>query len=582
MPIKPKSKKASARPKVKANSNGLRKMVKDWEEKHRDELSNLRKPQVLNSSGFESKSVHTPADLEDLGWEYSKDAGLPGEYPYTRGRDAEGYRKRFWNFEFYAGFDSAEEAQRRYRFLLEQGATGGVSMALDLPTQVGIDPDHPLARGEVGRVGVSLCSLADMERLFAGLDILQAGHVFTTANAIGPIFLAWMIALCEKRHIDTTKFTLQIQNDPIKEYVARGTQIFPVQPAVKMTADVISYCAQHYPNWLPISVSGSHMKQLGGSCLQEAAFTINNAIAYVEAVRAQGLHVDQFGAGIEIHFCTDMNFFEEIAKHRAVRKVWARLMKERWGATNPVSIRGRLHSATSGLPLTAQQPKNNIIRITLQVLAQVLGGIQAGRSASYDEALAIPTEDAVTLAVRTNQIIAHETGVADVVDPLGGSYYIEWLTKKMEDGIWEYIHKIDKMGGALGAVERGFYSLELEEGAYRQQRALDSGEAVIIGVNKYCMGEEPDVPIFRNKPDAERRQIASLAELKRTRDGKAVEKALERLWEVTLAEENVVPATLEAVKAYATVGEICDVWRKIFGLYSDHPIQGKMGRASRR
>lgn len=581
MPMKIPPPRNQARNKRKRGDKGLREQVKLWEERHREEFLSGRKAKFTNLSGFEIKPVYTPADLEDVEWDYSRDIGLPGEFPYTRGRDAAGYRKRFWGWEFYAGFDSAKEAGGRYRFLLEQGATGGVSIALDLPTQIGLDSDHPLSRGEVGRVGVALSSLADLERLFSGLDILKAGHIFSTANAIGPIFLAWIIALCEKRHIDTTKFTLQIQNDPIKEYVARGTQIFPVKPAVKLTADVISYCARHHPNWLPISVSGAHMKATGGSCLQEAAFTINNGIAYVEAVRAQGLHVDEFGQGIELHFGTSLSFFEEVAKHRAIRKVWATLMKERWRATNPLAIRGRLHSATAGLAQTAQQPKNNIIRITLQVLAQVLGGIQAGRTTSYDEALAIPTEEAVTLAIRTNQIIAHETGVADVVDPLGGSYYVEWLTKKIEDGIWEYIRKIDKMGGALWAVESGFYSQELDEGAYRQQRALDSEETVKVGVNRYCLGEDPDIAIFRNNPEAERRQIASLQELRRNRDSLAVDGALGRLRQATLAGGNIVPATLEAVKAYATIGEICEVWRGVFGEYTPYPTPIDSGRKKR-
>jgi methylmalonyl-CoA mutase N-terminal domain/subunit len=554
-------------------SRDLRARIERWETEHRDELAQGRKPRFTTPSGFELRPAYTPAEVDEAGVDYLRDLGLPGEYPYTRGRDAAGYRNKFWGWEFYAGFGSAEEANRRYRYLLEQGATGGVSMALDLPTQIGLDSDHPLARGEVGRVGVALSSLSDVERLFAGIDVEQAGHVFTTANAIGPIFLAWIIALCRRQGIDPAKFTLQIQNDPIKEYVARGTQIFPIAPAVKLAADVVAYTSEHYPNWLPISVSGSHMKQAGGSCLQEAAFTVNNAIAYVEAVRAQGLHVDRFGPGIEIHFCTDMEFFEEIAKHRAVRKVWARLMRERWGASNPEAIRGRLHSATSGLPLTAQQPKNNIVRLALQVLAQVLGGIQAGRTASYDEALAIPTQDAVTLAIRTNQIIAHETGIADVVDPLGGSYYVEWLTKKMEDGIEGYIAKVDAMGGALRAVETGFYSQELSDGAYRQQRALERGETVIVGVNKYRTDEDPDQPIFRPDPASERKQIARIEELRRTRNQLSVDRALDRLREVTFAGGNVVPATIEAVEAYATVGEICDVWRKVFGEFVDHPVQ---------
>lgn len=546
----------------------LRREAEAWRERNAGALKAGRKAgKFVSPSGFDIQPVYTPVDLAASGWSYARDLGMPGDYPYTRSPDPAGYRREFWGWEFYAGFGSAEEANKRYRYLMEQGATGGVSIALDLPTQLGLDPDDELATGEVGRVGVSITSLADVERLFSGIE-LGAGaakNVFSTANAIGPIFLAWIMAFCEKRGIDTSSFVVQIQNDPIKEYVARGTQIFPIRPSVKLSGDVIEHSAKHTPNWLPISVSGSHMKQAGGSCLQEAAFTINNAIAYVEEVRSRGLHVDDFGAGVEIHFCADMAFFEEVAKLRATRRIWAELMRERWGARNEAAIRGRLHSATSGLPLTAQQPMNNIVRITMQVLSQVLGGIQAGRTASFDEALAIPTQEAVTLALRTNQVIAHETGIADVVDPLGGSYYVEWLTNKMDEGIKEYIRKIDEMGGSIKAVENGFIAGELSDGAYRQQLERERGESIIIGVNKYRTDTEPDVPISRHNPAWEKLQVERVQELRRTRDSRATQASLERLREVSSRGENVVPATIDAVKAYATVGEICGVWREVFG-----------------
>jgi len=363
------------------------------------------------SSGIEVEPLYTSLDLEERGWSYEEDVGLPGEPPYTRGLTAAGYREQLWQLEMYAGFGSADEANRRYRFLLDHGSTGGVSIALDLPTQVGLDPDDPQGREETGQMGVSLSSFAEVERMFEGIPLDRAGHVFTTANSIGPIAAAWFLALAEKQGLSPDAFRVQIQNDPIKEYIARGTQFLPIDAAVRLSADTVEYLAERTPTWLPISVSGSHMKQAGASCVEEAAFTICNGIAYVEACLARGMKIDDFGSKLELHFCTEMDFFEEVAKYRAVRKVWTRLVRERFGGTTPESQHFRLHAATSGRPLTAQQPLNNIARITLQILAQVLGGCEQTRTASYDEALGIPTERAARTSLRANQVIGHETGI---------------------------------------------------------------------------------------------------------------------------------------------------------------------------
>lgn len=488
----------------------------------------------------------------------------PGVFPFTRGFDKQGYRDGYWGWEMYAGFGGAEDANERYRFLLENGATGGVSIALDLPTQLGLDSDHERSAGEVGRVGVALDTIDDVLRLFDGVDLETAGHVFTTANCIGPIAWAWMYVLCERRDLDPGSFRIQIQNDPIKEYVARGTYFLPIEAALRLATDTVVYSAGETPGWMPISVSGSHMKQAGASPALEAAFTIANAITYMEDVEAKGLMLADFNPILELHFCTDMSFFEEVAKYRAVRRAWSELARDRFGVPEE-RLRFRLHAATSGLPLTAQQPMNNIARITLQVLAQALGGIEAGRTASWDEALAIPTEGAAMLSLRINQIVAHESGIADTTDPLGGSHYVEHLTSQIHDVIMEEVGKVDEMGGALGAVHSDYYASALSEGAYREQRELDRGDRTVVGVNAYAQTEEVDYPRFRVDEDGEARQVARLRATRERRDPERLRVALEELESVCRGDANVLPAVVDAVRAHASVGEICDVWRKVFG-----------------
>lgn len=551
----------------------LKASFDSWLEEHAADLADMWKPRFETSSGIEIKPVYTPLDLEEKGWSYERDCGLPGERPWTRGFSAGGYRKHLWEIEMYAGFGSAEEANKRYRYLLEHGSTGGVSIALDLPTQIGIDPDHPLARDEVGQVGVALTSLQDVEIMFDGIPLDKAGHVFTTANSIGPVAIAWFLALAERRGASTGDFVLQTQNDPIKEYIARGTQFLPIEAAVKLATDAVQYVAHHVPNWLPISISGSHMKQAGGTTVQEAAFTVCNGIAYVESCLAKGMRIDDFGDQVELHFCTEMDFFEEVAKYRAVRKVWTQLVRTRFGGTTEKAERFRLHAATSGRPLTAQQTLNNISRITLQALAQILGGCEQTRTASFDEALGIPTELAARTSIRVNQIIGHETGIPYTVDPLGGSYFVETLTSEFEERIHETIQKVDEMGGAVQAAKAGWFQRQLAAGAYREQCRVESGEQVIVGVNAFKVDEPPPAQVFKVNPGAAERQIAKLEALRAGRDQAALNGKLAELRSVCASGANVMPATVEAVKAFATIGEIGAVWREVFGEYSPQAIR---------
>lgn len=527
------------------------------------------------SSGIEVKPVYTQEDLEQRGWSYGEDVGLPGEPPFTRGLSAAGYRERLWQLEMYAGFGSAGEANERYRFLIEQGSTGGVSIALDLPTQIGLDPDDPLAGEEVGQMGVSLSSLADVERMFDGIPLERAGHVFTTANCIGPIAAAWMLALAEKQGVPLDAFRVQIQNDPIKEYIARGTQFLPIDAAVRLCADTVEYLTQRTSTWLPISVSGSHMKQAGASCVEEAAFTICNGIAYVEECLARGMKIDDFGHRLELHFCTEMDFFEEVAKYRAVRKVWTRLVRERFGGTTLEAQRFRLHAATSGRPLTAQQPLNNIARITLQILAQVLGGCEQTRTASFDEALGIPSELAARTSIRANQIVGHETGVPLTVDPLGGSYYVETLTLEFEQRIWAHIERVDELGGAVAATKAGYFQERLAQGAYEEQLAVDSGEQIVVGVSAFQADENGDTGVRPHEldPGIVEQQVERVRTLREARDTSEVELTLTRLRGACDRDENVVPAVLDCIKAYATTGEIAAVWRAAFGEYRPEPVR---------
>jgi methylmalonyl-CoA mutase N-terminal domain/subunit len=546
----------------------------NWLDEHSSDLQDTwQEDGFRTSSGIDVKPLYTPLDLEEIDWSYEQDIGFPGQEPFARGLRAGGYRQRLWKVEMYAGFGSAEEANKRYRYLIEHGSTGGVSIALDLPTQIGMDPDHEMAADEIGEVGVSLCSLADVERMFDGIPLDKVGHIFTTGNCIGPIAACWFLALAERQGIDPSSFTLQIQNDPIKEYIARGTQFLPLEAAVRLSADTVQHVTEAAPAWLPISVSGSHMKQAGASCIQEAAFTICNAIAYVEACLERGMDIDEFGGSLELHFCTEMDFFEEVAKYRAIRAVWTRLIRERFGATGTRAQQFRLHAATSGRPLTAQQPLNNISRITLQILAQILGGCEQTRTASFDEALGIPTEVAARTSIRANQIIANETGVPYTVDPLGGSYYVETLTRTFQDRIMEIVAEVDEMGGALAATERGYFQDALATGAYTEQVEIDSQQRVIVGVNKYQLEEEPPLPTFQRDGSSAQRQIDAVRKLRAERDQERVNAALIELERVCRSSENVLPATLECVKAYATTGEIAGVWRAALGNYRPEVVR---------
>ena len=539
----------------------------DWLERHHEALSGGWKKSFETSSGIPIKPIYTPRELEENGWDYERDVGYPGDAPWTRGFIPAGYRKDLWEIEMYAGFGSAEEANKRYRYLLSQGSTGGVSIALDLPTQIGYDSDHPMAQDEIGQIGVALTSLDDVEVMFDGIPLDKIGHIFTTANCIGPIAIAWMLALYEKRGTKTGDCIVQIQNDPIKEYIARGTQFLPIEASVKLATDAVQFCSTAAPQWLPISISGSHMKQAGGTCVQEAAFTLCNGIAYIETCLKKGMKIDDFGHTVELHFCTEMDFFEEVAKYRSVRKVWTRLVRERFGGTTVRAQHFRLHAATSGRPLTAQQPLNNVARITLQALAQILGGCEQTRTASFDEALGIPTQEAARTSIRANQIIAYETGIPYTVDPLGGSYYVESLTAEFEKRIWDTIRQVDEMGGALEAVRKGFFQKALAQGAYREQCAVERGDQIVVGVNRFQVEEQQAVPVFKLDSTVAERQIAKLKAVREKRGNAAVTASLAQLKNDCVSGANVMPAVLACVKAYATVGEISQVWREAFGEY---------------
>ncbi len=519
-------------------------------------------------SGIEVKPLYTPEDLAD--WDYHRKVGYPGEYPFTRGIQPTMYRGRLWTMRQYAGYADAEESNRRYKFLLEQGQTG-LSVAFDLPTQIGYDSDDPVAEAEVGKVGVAIDSLEDMERLFDGIP-LDKVSTSMTINATAPILLAMYVAVGKKQGVNPEELSGTVQNDILKEYIARGTYIFPPGPSLRLIVDVFKYCAENLPKWNPISISGYHMREAGATAVQEVAFTFANAIAYVSAAVKAGLEVDRFAPRLSFFFVAQSNLFEEVAKFRAARRLWAEIMRDRFGARDPRSWLLRFHTQTAGVSLTAQQPLNNVVRTTVQALAAVLGGTQSLHTNAYDEALGLPTEASAQLALRTQQILAYETGVADTIDPLAGSYYVEWLTDQLECRVREYIRTIDEMGGALAAIESGYIQREIQESAWRFQQQVESGERVIVGVNKFTTAEEIQVPIQRVDRAAQLRQIERVRELRRRRDNRRVEAALARLEEVARSDENTMPAILECVEAYATIGEICRVLRRVFGEYRERIV----------
>ncbi len=490
---------------------------------------------------------------------------LPGEFPYTRGIHPEMYRQRLWTMRQYAGFGTAEESNRRYRFLLSQGITG-LSVAFDLPTQMGMDSDHPLAAGEVGRVGVSICSLADMERLFESIRLDQV-TTSMTINSTAAILLALYVLVARRQGADLHKLSGTIQNDILKEYVARGTYIYPPRPAMRIITDLFAWAARELPEWNTISISGYHIREAGSTAIQEVAFTLANAIAYIEAALHAGLDVDAFAPRLSFFFNVHNDFLEEIAKLRAARRLYAHLMKERFGARDPKSMMMRFHAQTAGSTLTAQQPDINVVRVALQALAGVLGGTQSLHTNSRDEALGLPTEQAAGLALRTQQIIAYETGVTSEPDPLGGSYYVEKLTDDIERGAREYIARIDQLGGTLAAIEQGYIQGEIQNAAYAYQQAVERGEKIVVGVNRFHQKEADPLIVFRLDPALERQQVERLRELRAARDQACTELRLNELEQAARGSDNLMPKILAACEAYGTVGEVSDRLRRVFGEY---------------
>ena len=549
----------------KTDRETLEKAFADWSRRLEEKLTKHpeRKADFANTSGILIKRVYTPLDAKEI--DYLADLGFPGEYPFTRGVQPTMYRGRHWTMRQYAGFASAEESNRRYRFLLNQGQTG-LSVAFDLPTQIGYDSDHEMAMGEVGKVGVAIDSLRDMEALF---DAIPLDRVSTsmTINAPAAVLLAMYIAVAERQGIPADKLRGTIQNDILKEYSSRGTYIFPPQPSMRIITDIFSYCAAKVPQWNTISISGYHIREAGSTAVQEVAFTLANGIAYVEAALKAGLDVDTFGPRLSFFFNAHLDFFEEVAKYRAARRLWARVMRQRFKAKNSRSMMLRFHTQTAGCTLTAQQPQNNIVRVAFQALAAVLGGTQSLHTNSMDEALCLPSEEAVQIALRTQQLIAHESGVAETVDPLGGSYFVEELTQEIEKNAKAYIEKIDAMGGAPAAIERGYIQKEIQDSAYRYQREIEEGQRVVVGLNRFQTEEETPANLLRVDPTVRQAQIDRLEALRNERKPGEVTRSLNALREAAEGDENLMTPIIAAVKAYATLGEICDVLRGIFGEY---------------
>lgn len=517
----------------------------------------------FSTTSTETRRLYTPLDGADV--DYDRDLGYPGEYPYTRGVQPTMYRGRLWTMRQYAGFGTAKESNERFKFLLEQGQTG-LSVAFDLPTQIGLDSDDRNADAEVGQVGVAIDSLADMEDMFAGIP-LDRVSTSMTINAPAAVLVAMYMVVAEKQGVPAGDIMGTAQNDVLKEYVARGTYIYPPRESLRLASDLITYCARYAPKFNSISVSGYHIRDAGSTAAQEIGFAFANAIAYMEACQRSGVDIDEVAPRISWIFNTHNNFFEEIAKYRALRRMWARLLRERFGAKEPSSWKLRTHIQTGGATLTAQQPENNVVRASIQAMASVLGGVQSMALSCYDEALAIPTTEAQRIALRTQQIIAHETGVTDTVDPFGGSYYVESLTNEIEEKAQEYIDRVEDMGGAVAAIESGYMQSEIQEAAVQQQQDIESGTRVVVGVNKFRSDEEPEPIIFRVNTELSRGQMERLRRVRETRDSAKAAAALRALHATARGEGNLMPAILDAVRAYATLGEICGELRKTWGEY---------------
>jgi methylmalonyl-CoA mutase N-terminal domain/subunit len=552
-------------PEPAVSGEQIRQVQDDWEATTLHQaLSRFpeRRSEFKTDSGIQVERVYTP-DHQPA--DYLDDLGFPGQYPFTRGVQPTMYRGRFWTMRQYAGFGSAVETNARYKYLLEQGQTG-LSVAFDLPTQIGYDSDNPLAAGEVGKVGVAISSLEDMERLFDGIP-LDRVSTSMTINAPAAVLLAMYVAVAKKQGVSPGQLRGTVQNDILKEYVARGTYIFPPGPSMRLITDLFRYCNDHVPRWYTISISGYHIREAGSTAVQEVAFTLANAIAYVQAALDAGLTVDDFAPRLSFFFNAHNNLLEEVAKFRAARRLWAHIMREQFQAQSPRSWMLRFHTQTAGSMLTAQQPENNVVRVALQALSAVLGGTQSLHTNSRDEALSLPTEESVQIALRTQQIIAHESGIADSIDPLAGSYLIESWTDEIEQRAADYIAKIDALGGALKAIEQGYIQREIQESAYQWQLSVDNCDKIVVGVNRYRAGEEPELNLLRVDPEVGVRQAARLRALREQRDNARVSNTLSRLSTGAHGDENLVPLILEAVEAYATLGEICAVLREVFGEY---------------
>ncbi len=528
-----------------------------------------RQSRFVTVSLEEINRLYSPIDTADI--DFETDVAAPGVFPYTRGIHANGYRGKVWTMRQFAGFGTPEETNSRFKYLLKEGQTG-LSVAYDLPALMGYDADSSLSEGEVGKCGVAVSSLADMEVLFDGIP-LEKATVSQTINAPASVFLAMYLVVAEKQGADWKKISGTLQNDILKEYIAQKEWIYPIRSAMKLVVDTFEFCTNHVPRYNPISVSGYHIREAGATALQELAFTLRDGIEYVEWGLRAGLNLEQFVPRISFFFNAHNDFFEEVAKYRAARRIWARVMRDRFGAKDERTMKLRFHTQTAGVSLTVQQPLNNIVRVAIQALAGVLGGTQSLHTDAYDEALALPTDRAALIALRTQQIIAEETGVANTVDPLGGSYFVEALTNKMESGALGYFERIDAMGGMVDAVEKGFPQREIQESAYQYQKALERGDQTIVGVNKYEMEDEPtEVPTLVIDESVRRHQLERLERTRTKRDNGAVSKTLDRLRKAALLNENTMPATIEAVRAYATLGEICSALRDVYGIYEEPAI----------
>jgi methylmalonyl-CoA mutase N-terminal domain/subunit len=539
------------------------KAYQSWRERVYGQAAQRERGAFVTSSGFPVEPVYGPWDAPDA----TERLGMPGEYPFTRGIHPSMYRTRLWTMRQYAGFSTAAESNRRYRYLLEQGQTG-LSVAFDLPTQIGYDSDDPMARGEVGRVGVAIDTVEDMETLLAGIPLAEVS-VSMTINATAPVLLAMLLTVARRRGVEWERLSGTVQNDILKEYIARGTYRFPPRPSMRLITDLFAFCGREVPRWNTISISGYHIREAGSTAVQEVAFTLANAREYVRAALAAGLAIDEIGPRLSFFFNAHNDFLEEVAKFRAARRMWARMMREEFGATDPRSWLLRFHTQTAGSALTAQQPENNVVRVTIQAMAAVAGGTQSLHTNAMDEALSLPTEGAVRVALRTQQILAHESGLADVADPLGGAWVVEAWTDRIEREAGAYIERIEGLGGALAAIERGFQQREIHESAYRTQRAVESGERVVVGVNRFRVDREEPIPSFRVDEAAQQGQVERLTAVRQRRDGARVRRALASVEAVAHGSDNLMPVLVEAVDASASLGEITSSLVTVFGEYRE-------------